>query len=550
MKLFKVVLILSLLVGLVWVSQAAGQSLIAGDITGQVVDPSGAAVPDADVTLKSLDTGTVIDGKTNAEGYFRFSLLKPGRYDVTVSKSGFKKVIQNATVNVGKTTSVAIAMEISATAETIEVTTAPEILNTEASSSTTFTQDEVAKLPNPGGDITNIAFTAPGVLVASAQPGNQGYGNFTANGLPGTSNLYTTNGENTMDPYFNINNSGATNLTLGSNEVQEATIVTNPYSGQYGQLSGAQVSMITKSGTNQFHGNAQYWWNGRYMNANDFFNKWQTPAGEPNPAPFANANQWATSVGGPIFKDKTFFFVDYEGMRFVLPSSTAVYIPTPAFATAVLNNIQATQPAEFQTYQSMFNLYANAKGASGATSLPSDSYCQGLTLPGFNGTTTPCVASFLANPTALAKEWILAARVDQRLGSNDNLYGRFKIDHGTQPTLVDPISPNFSALSNQPSYDIQVNESHTFSPNLTNVFTAAGSHYVAQFAQNQPLASNTFPYAVVSSGFGSSVPFSRVNPMYEFPKDAILRNISLSTTFPGAVAVTRSNSAVTSADTT
>ena len=524
MKLLKAGSLLFLLLSFAFTGRVSAQSLIAGDINGTVVDPSGAAVPDADVTLKSLDTGAVSTGKSTSEGYFRFSLLKPGRYELTVSKSGFNKVIQNATVNVGKATSVVISMEISSRAETIEVTTSPELLNTDTSVSTTFTQEEVAKLPNPGGDITNIAFTAPGVLVASAQPGNQGYGNFTANGLPGTSNLYTTNGENTMDPYFNINNSGATNLTLGSNEVQEATVVTNPYSGQYGQLSGAQVSMVTKSGTNQFHGNAQYWWNGRYLNANDFFNKWATEPGQPEPdTPFSNANQWATSLGGPIFKDKTFFFVDYEGMRFVLPSSTAVYIPTSAFATAVLNNIQATQPAEFQTYQSMFNLYANAQGASGAHELTPDSYCQGLVLPGFDGTTQSCVATFVANPTALAKEWILAARVDQRLGTNDNLYGRFKIDHGTQPTLVDPISPNFSALSNQPSYDIQVNEAHTFTPSLTNVFTAAGSHYVAQFAQNHELAASTFPYAVVSSGYGSSVPFSRVNPMYAFPQG---RNIT------------------------
>jgi hypothetical protein len=504
-------------------TQTMGQSLIAGDISGTVVDPSGAAVPDASVVLKSLDTGAIIDGKTSSDGYYRFSLLRPGRYEVTVSKGGFKSVIQNVDVNVGKTSSMTISLEISSKAETIEVTTTPELLNAETSTSTSFTQEQVAKLPNPGGDITNIAFTAPGVLVASAQPGSQGYGNFTANGLPGTSNLFTTNGENTMDPYFNINNTGATNLTLGSNEVQEATVITNPYSAQYGQLSGAQVSFITKSGTNQFHGNAQYWWNGRYLNANDFFNKWTVPAGQANPAPFANANQWATSFGGPVIKDKTFFFVDYEGIRFVLPSSTSVYIPTPAFATAVLNNIQNTQPAEFQTYQTMLNLYENAKGASGATPLPSDKYCKGLNLPGFDGTTTSCVGNFVANPTALATEFIVAARVDQKIGSNDSLFGRFKIDHGLQPSVVDPISPNFSALSNQPAWDVQVNEAHTFNSTMTNVFTAAGSHYVAQFAQNHQLANSTFPYDVVTSGFGSSVPWTELNQMRRFPQG---RNIT------------------------
>jgi hypothetical protein len=504
-------------------NHAMGQSLIAGDIAGTVIDPAKAAVPDANVTLKSLDTGALVAGSTNSQGYFRFALLKPGRYEVTVSKSGFAKLVENVEVNVGKTATLEMALEISAQSQTIEVTAAVDLIGTDPTTSTTFTQEEVAKLPNPGNDITTVAFTAPGVLVAANQSGNNGYGNFTANGLPATSNLFTTNGENNMDPYFNINNSGATNLTLGSNEVQEATVITNPYSGQYGQLSGAQVSYITKSGTNTFHGNAQYWWNGRYLNANDFFNKWQTPPGTPNPAPFGNANQWAASIGGPVIKDKTFFFVDYEGLRFVLPSSQTVYIPTPAFATAVLNNVQATQPAEFSTYQKMLSLYANAHGASGATALPNDSYCNGLTLAGFDPTTQNCVASFLASPTALATEWILAFRVDQKLGDKDTVFGRYKMDHGLQPSLVDPISPNFSALSNQPQWDLQLNEAHTFSPTMTNVFTAAGSHYVAQFAQNHQLANSTFPYAVITSGFGTSVPFTNMNQMYRFPQG---RNIT------------------------
>src|SRR4029077_11361660 len=178
------------------------------------------------------------------------------------------KVIQTVSVEVGQTTQADFKLEISRAAETIEVSGSAPLVSTDPGNQTAFSPTEVSLLPTAGGDITTLAFTAPGVVVS---PGT-GYGNFTANGLPGVSNLFTVNGENDMDPYFNINNTGATNLTLGSNEVQEATVTTTPYAGQYGQLMGAQVSYVTKSGTNEFHGNAQYWWNGRFLNANNWFN--------------------------------------------------------------------------------------------------------------------------------------------------------------------------------------------------------------------------------------------------------------------------------------
>jgi hypothetical protein len=161
-----------------------------------------------------------------------------------------------------------------------------------------------------------------------------------------------------MDPYFNVNNS-ATNLTLGQNEVQEATIVANPYAGNYGRLSGAQVTDITKSGTNQFHGNVGYWWNGRYLNANDWFNN--SGINGVTPRPLSNSNQWADSIGGPIWKNKTFIFFDNEGLKFPIPNVIPVTIPTSEFATAVLNNVQAKQPAEFDLYQKMMNLWSGER---------------------------------------------------------------------------------------------------------------------------------------------------------------------------------------------
>ncbi len=338
-------------------SRLTAQSLVTGGIEGTVKDPSGAVISGANVTLTSQETNAVATDITNSSGQYRFSLLKPGRYTIAATQSGFEKYERPVNVAVGQVITADVALSVGQSTQTIEVSTDVPLISTEPAQTTTFNAAQVALLPSGGGDITNIAFTAPGVVVNVTG----GYGNFTANGLPATSNLFTVNGENDMDPYFNINNSGASNLTLGQNEIQEATVSTQPYGAQFGQLSGAQVTYVTKSGTNQFHGNAIYLWNGRALNSNDWFNNFY---GEPKP--FSNQNQWADSVGGPIIHDKTFFFFDNEGLKFVIPNVDNVKIPTPAFANAVLTKLQTVAPSEISTYQKMFNLWANTPGSASA----------------------------------------------------------------------------------------------------------------------------------------------------------------------------------------
>ena len=487
------------------------QSLTTGDIAGTLKDPSGAVVPNATMTLKSLDTGSTQNSMTDASGEFRFRLLKTGTYMVSTSPAGFQKTEQQAEVTVGSVVTLTLTLTVGQSTQTVEVTAMAPLVNPEPSMNTPFSPQQLAQLPAGGGDITNVAFTVPGVTVNVTG----GYGNFNLNGLPGTSNLFTVNGENDMDPYFNINNSGASNLTIGANELQEATVIANPYSGQYGQLAGAQVSYVTKSGTNQFHGNAQWLWNGRAMNSNDWFNNAEGVA-----KPFSNGNQWAASVGGPVRKDKTFFFVDFEGLRFVLPNDFAETIPSTAFATAVLNNVTALHPAEASAYKTMLGLWDGAPGSSSAVAVPNSSYCNSVVVPGFNPKTTPCAMTFRATPTALGSEWILAFKIDQKLGAKDNASFRYKTDQGTQPTTLDAISPNFDAISKQPAYDMQFQETHIFGSRSTNQFTSSFSHYVAQFQQNAALVQSTFPYQVVDSG---AVPFSGFNSQGSFPQG---RNIT------------------------
>ncbi len=492
-----------LVIALLMAPSLMAQSLVSGDLTGTVTDPSGAVVPGAQVTLKNNANGQTRNTTSNSNGSYRFSLLSPGSYTVSATAQGFSKAETTASINVGQATIADVKLAVGSSSQTVEVTSAAPLVQADnADLSTNFDQNLVANAPNGGNDLTYIAQTAPGINMNTGM----GYGNFQTSGLPATSNVFTMNGENQMDPYLNLNNSGATNLMLGKNAVQEATVVTNAYGGQYGQQAGAQVSYVSKSGTNAYHGNAQYWWTGSSIQANSWFAGQSTPV----PAtPFTNNNQWAASVGGPIKKDKLFFFADWEGIRYIVPSTQTVFAPTTAFADAALANIAATNPVEVPLYSKAFGLFEGAKGYAGGTPVPGS--CGDL-----SASIIPsgvCSQSFLASPSLPAKEWLLTGRVDYNLSDKDHLFWSVSFDHGTQATFADPIAMGFSAASYQPQYNGQGQWTHTFGSNATNQFVYAGSYYRAIFDQID--GPGTFPAELALGGIG----FNNLNTLgYVFPQ--------------------------------
>jgi hypothetical protein len=340
---------------------------------------------------------------------------------------------------------------------------------------TTFTPQQIAAMPNPGNDLSYIVQTAPGATMNT----QAGYGNSAIFGLPATSNLFTVNGANENDPFLNLNNSGATNLLLGQNDIQTATVVNNGYQGQYGGLAGANVNYVTKAGTNNWHGNATYFWNGRIMNANNYFNDQSG-----TPRPFDNANQWAAAIGGPIVKDKTFFFLNTEGLRVLLPTNTLVKIPSPQFQAATLANLATANPSVIPFYNQVFSLYNNAPGANRATPIdPTTDPTLGCGEP-IAGLAAgiPCANQFRSTAGNQTNEWLLSGRIDQNIGDSDRLFAHFRTDHGVQATYTDPISPVFNAVSNQPQYEGQLNWSHTLGAMAVNQFIASGSWYSAIFS--------------------------------------------------------------------
>lgn len=451
---------------------ANAQTITTGAIDGVVSDPSGAIVPNASVVVTNTATGATYKASTGSNGEYRVSQLPPGSYSVAVSASGFQTTKQTIQVSIGQTASGNVSLTVGQTATTVEVTGSevPLLHTDDAQISTTFTQQQVENLPNPGNDLTFVAQTAPGSIMNT----QSGYGNFSSFGLPGTSNTYTVNGGYYNDPFLNVNNSGATNLTLGANDIASVTVTSNAYNVSFGGLGGAQVSEISRSGGNKFHGNADYWWNGRIMNANDFFNN-----NSGTPRPFDNVNQWAAAIGGPIKHDKTFFFVNYEGLRVILPSRATVYAPDPSYQALTLGNLAANGlSSEIPIYQNIFNLYNNAPGHQNATVSTSDSAAGGYGTVQFNATASNFTHEQLWN-----------GRIDQNWGDNDHLFGHVTVDKGVQATYTNVLNPLFNALSPQPAYEGQLAEQHIFTPNVSNSFLFSTIYYRAVFTNTNEAAS-------------------------------------------------------------
>ena len=203
--------------------------------------------PTVTVTSKATGGAQTTTYQMRPEGY-HVPLLQPGDYTVVVSAPGFQQTSTTVAVSAGITTTANVSLTVGSASQTIQVTASAPLLNTQSADlSTTFTQQQVQGLPNPGNDLTFVAQTAPGTVMNTGS----GYGNFSAFGLPATSNTFTVNGGYENDPYLNLNNSGATNLLLGNNDVSDVTVISNPYNASFGGLGGAQINEITRSGTNQ-----------------------------------------------------------------------------------------------------------------------------------------------------------------------------------------------------------------------------------------------------------------------------------------------------------
>jgi Carboxypeptidase regulatory-like domain/TonB dependent receptor/TonB-dependent Receptor Plug Domain len=319
-----------------------------GTILGTVTDPQGAVVAGAKVTVRNVDTGLERTSQTSADGSYAISELPIGTYTVTISQSGFQtSVTSGLSVNVASEKRVDVALKTGTASDTVSVSaeSLPQVETTTDTLGGTLTSEAIENLPVNGRDYQKLIYLNPGIAGSPDQisdsPGS--YGTFSMNGSRGRSNNFLLDGTDMNDGYRNdpaINEAGvfgdpATILPIDA--VAELRVLSN-YEAEYGRNSGAIINIVTKSGSNTWHGSAIEFFRSGKMGARNYFNLASTPKD-----PFNN-NQFGGSLGGPIVKDKTFFYTDYEGQRENGAQAGVACVPTGTAADGSLSPTDSSNP--------------------------------------------------------------------------------------------------------------------------------------------------------------------------------------------------------------
>jgi hypothetical protein len=507
---------------------AAGQSLTTGAIAGVVTDASGGVVTHAEVTAHNLNTDQRRGATTGPNGAYMLSQLQPGPYQVSVTAKGFKVArLGPIVVAVSRSANADFTLHVGGQTEVVEVTSATQLLEPANPNTTTSVNSQmIAALPNPGDDLTYLAQVAPGALMNT---GGGGSGNVEFNGLPATSVDWTIDGLDANLPWSNVNYSGATNLMLGLNAISEASVNTLSYSVDQGRFGAAQVNFISKSGTNNWHGNAFETWNGRHLDAANWFVNAQPgpPCSAEHPTkckPFSNMNQFGGSVGGPVLKDKLFLFGDFEGIQIGLPGTQYEQYPSQAYEEYVLNQIPrgGYDPANELTYvpppnpaaaisyyKRAFALYGNPPGGVPIPTFDCPVNGDGSIIALAAGVPTPfgtgCALARTYYSPIHDSEWYLKTRLDHEINSWNRVWYAFRYNTGVQATYTDPVNSVFNAYSKQPANGVSVGYTHIFSTSLVNEFNP-GYDWSSQIFQptDYAAAKAAFPFVFVASGLGLS----------------------------------------------
>lgn len=459
-----------------------------GELTGSVFDPTGAIVPNATVTATNENTGVAATATTTSAGQYRINNLLVGKYDITVTAAGFTKAeVKDVDVTLNQVATANVTVEVGQSTQTVEVTSEAAVINTTtAQIQSTYSTQQLESLPmaSNGSGVINTSLLQAGVTTG----GTVGLGTG-----PSVGGQRPRNNNFTIEGIDNNNKSVTGPLVQVPNDaVSEFTVIANQFSPEYGHSSGGQFNQIIKSGTNQFHGMLYEYFNNRDLNAADNLNYI-----EGNPLhPRYDNNRFGGNFGGPIKKDKLFFFVDWEYNPVGQTASTYYDVPTAAGYSMLaaipgisMTNLQIYQkylgaaPSASETFYVNPNVYLGGTGA--ATSLQALTMANGSLVPGTVAIPAGTVSSSLPNyentNTGLAS-------VDYSISDKDQLRGRFILERqGSIDTAGFPAA--FFQTIPDNYYLVTISEFHNFSPNITNELRLGFN----RFSQTYTVPNISFP---------------------------------------------------------
>jgi hypothetical protein len=467
---------------------------VSGVVSGTVTDSSGAVVSAAAVTAKNVDTGAVRGTVANGKGFYQLFSLPPGEYEIRATKPGFREEIHTGVhLAVDQTATVDLSLSVGEISQQITVSGDAPVVSVAATDiSGLVGGQQIRDLPLNGRSYDELLTLNPGVVnftwektggigVSNSTAGN----NFVVSGNRPQQNLFLLNGieftgaaENNMQP------GGVSQELLGVDAVREFNLLRDSYGAEYGKRPGAQVLIVTRSGTNQFHGSLYEFLRNNDMDARNFF--------DPASAPGFQRNQFGGAVGGPIEKDKTFFFLNFEGLQQHLHQTGVDLVPDnnarSGYLPCGIISPAPTCPASgtaFVGVSSLINLWpAPTPGA-----------------PDFGG-----IAEAFNNPLQTIRDDFGTARLDHIFSEKDWLGAIYTVDDSSAftPTSTNAYSTDVTSLREQVA---SLEETHVFSPTVLNTarvgYSRAGYFFTGEPTPGTPAA--TLPGFLLGDPIGAAV---------------------------------------------
>ncbi len=441
-------------------------------ISGKVVDATGSPIPHASVKITSIEKGAVRTTGSDEAGNFYAPLLSVGKYRVTAEKEGFEIAEQQVTLVLGQRASVDLTLAVAGIHQSIQVEAAAFAGDVStADVSGLVSERQVKDLPLNGRSYDQLLTLNPGVInYTSQRSGGTGTSNsvvgnmFAVSGRRPQENLYLLNGvEFTSASEVNNTPGGTSGQLLGVDAVQEFALVKDTYGAEYGKRPGAQINIVTSSGSNQVHGNVYEFVRNSALDARNFFDFGKIPNFE--------RNEFGGSIGGPVKKDKTFFFANYEGYRQVLGLSDVTLVPDASSRAAAVPSVQP-----------LLNLWPVANGPELLTSTGGNSG----------------IAKAFSNPGQHIREDFGTARVDHSVSDKDSFAVVYTVDDsGAHSPTANPLSTADVFLREQVA---SASETHIFSPNFINKATLGFSRGGFYFNSGVDGIASTVPGGWINAG--------------------------------------------------